>query len=105
MPRRKKLSREKIEAELKKQRIKASLLKKQLKELKDLTKKQIVTLMTSSFGFVAALFWRDAVQSMLQQVFGLQKATIWTIQFALAIAVTLLAVLVTFFVTKTLGKE
>lgn len=102
MPRRKK---KKIEVELEKQKVVITQLKKQLKDLKDLTKKQIVTLMTSSFGFVAALFWRDAVKSMLEQLFRIQKATLWIIQFALAIAVTLLAVLVTFFVTKTLGKE
>ena len=102
MPRRKK---KKIEVELEKQKVVITQLKKQLKDLKDLTKKQIVTLMTSSFGFVAALFWRDAVKSMLEQLFGIQKATLWAIQFGLAIAVTLLAVLVTFLVTKTLGKE
>ena len=41
-------------------------IKEPINELRIEFRKQLVTLIVSSFGFVAALFWRDAIKSMIE---------------------------------------
>ena len=78
-------------------------MKKELKELKSETKKQIATLVTSAFGFAAALFWRDAIQALLSQTLGVKPGEgFWLVRIFIALVVTLVAVLITFLISKTL---
>ena len=95
----------KAEKTIEKQKNKIKELRKQLQELKSETKMRISTLVTSAFGFVAALFWRDAIKSLLDQTFGVNPGKgFWLVQVAIAIGVTKMAVMVTFSLSKALGK-
>jgi hypothetical protein len=91
--------------EIEKQKTKIKLLKYRLKELRKEAKSRVNSLVTSAFGFVAALFWRDAIQALLEQTFGIQRGEgFWIIQVLIALGVTLLAIIVIFSMSKTLGK-
>lgn len=93
------------EETIKKQKTKIRRLKEQLKDFKDETKTRLNTLITSAFAFVAALFWRDAIKSLLDQTFGVNPGEgFWLIQMGIALVVTIMAVIVIFSVSKTLGK-
>ena len=93
------------EKTIEKQKTKIKMLKEQLRELKSETKRTTFSLITSAFGFVAALFWRDAIQALLNQTFGINPGQgFWVIQVVIALAVTILAVIVIFSVSKTIGK-
>lgn len=90
---------------IEKQKTKIKRMREQMRGLKSETKRTTTTLITSAFGFVAALFWRDAIKALLDQTFGVNPGEgIWFIQIVIAIIVTLLAVAVTFSLSKTLGK-
>lgn len=90
---------------IEKQKTKIKRMREQMKDLKSETKRTTTTLITSAFGFVAALFWRDAIKALLDQTFGVNPGEgFWFIQIVIAIIVTLLAVAVTFSLSKTLGK-
>ncbi|MFA6197563.1 MAG: DUF5654 family protein [Patescibacteria group bacterium] len=60
--------------------------------------KSMITLATSAFGLVAALAWNEAIQSLFKQIFGAKGSLISL--FLYAVAVTIIAVLV----TSRLGK-
>jgi len=91
--------------EIEKQKVKIIRLREQLKTLKAETKRRTMTLITSAFGFVAALFWRDAIQSFLEQTINITPGEgLWVVQVVVASLVTLFAVLVMFFLSRTLGK-
>lgn len=93
------------EKTIEKQKTHIRRLREQLKDLKDETRVRISTLITSAFGFVAALFWRDAIQALLNQTFGINPGKgFWLVQMGIALAVTIMAVIVIFSVSKTLGK-
>jgi hypothetical protein len=59
---------------------------------------QITALMTAAFGLVAALAWNGAIQAGFRKVFG--TADSLTAQLAYAIIVTVIAVVVTKWVSK-----
>ena len=81
-------------------------LRDQLKSFKSETKRTTLTLVTSAFGFVAALFWRDAIKSLLDQTFGVMPGEgYWGIQMLVAILVTIMAVVVTFSLSRTLREK
>lgn len=95
----------KEEKTIERQKTKIKKLKEELKGLKKETKNRLNSLITSAFGFVAALFWRDAFQALLEQIFGVSRGEgYWLIQVVVAIGVTLIAVMVIFSVSKTMGK-
>jgi len=78
------------------------MLKEQIILLKSKTKTQTITLVTSAFGFVTALFWRDAIQSFLKQTFNITAGEegFWLIQTITAVFITIFSVVVIFFVSK-----
>lgn len=65
-------------------------------------KKQIATLITGAFAFVSALVWKDAIMAwmapILEQGSGASALTI------VAVIVTIIAIVATYLVGRTLGK-
>jgi hypothetical protein len=95
----------KEEKTIEKQKTKIKRLRDELRELRRETKRTMNSLITSAFGFVAALFWRDAIQALLDQTFGINPGEgFWLVQMVIAVIVTIMAVIVIFSVSKTLGK-
>lgn len=62
----------------------------------------IISLIVSAFGFVAALFWRDAIKAFIAEVVPEGEGLIF--QFYAAIFVTIIAVVAIFLVTKYISK-
>ena len=58
----------------------------------------ILSLVISAFGFVAALFWRDAIQALINEIVPQGQGL--TYQFAAAIIVTVIAVLSIYILSK-----
>ena len=94
----------KVRSKVDKQHIKTHLSAFQ-KELR----RQMVTFITGAFSFVAALLWRDAIQSMLthyenaiQTIVPIKE--LWVTQFFVAFFVTILAVIIIYFLSKLVGK-
>jgi len=85
-----------------KNKARVAILKKEVSALRKQTKHQIVTLVTSAFGFVAALFWRDAIQAFLQQAFNISVGDggYWAIQVGVALIITVFAAAVIYYVSK-----
>lgn len=94
--------------------IKIQELKKKLKKQKDKFKKEqeqvrkevnekMITLITAAFSLVAALAWNDTIKSIFQKVFGTAQ-TVWAM-IIYAILVTIIAVWVTYWITKNKTKK
>lgn len=64
---------------------------------------QASTLLTAAFGFVAALAWNDAVQSLVQELFGTAAGTV-AAKFGYALIVTLVFTLISFRLAKRSGS-
>jgi len=91
--------------EIEKQKVQIIKLREQLKAFKAETKRRTMTLITSAFGFVAALFWRDAIQSFLEQTIKVTPGEgLWIVQVVVASIVTVFAVIVMFILSRMLGK-
>ena len=89
------------EKTIEKQKEKIKGMRNQLKNLKSETKKTTKSLITSAFGFVAALFWRVAIKALLDQTVGVNPGEgFWIIQVAVAVIVTIFAVVVTYSLSK-----
>lgn len=58
----------------------------------------MISLIISSFGFVAALFWRDAIKAFIAEVIPEGQGLFY--QFMAAIFVTAIAIVVIFILTK-----
>ena len=63
----------------------------------------ILTLVISSFGFVAALFWRDAVKDLINEFVPEGQGLIYS--FGTAVLVTIIAVVVIFLVSKYMTRS
>jgi len=64
-------------------------------------KKQMVTVVTAAFAFVAALFWNDAIKSMITSFIPAQGA--WTYMVVAATIVTVVCAVVIYVVTVYFG--
>lgn len=62
----------------------------------------IISLIVSSFGFVAALFWRDAIKELIAKL--VPEGQGLTYSFGAAIAVTIIAVIAIYFVANHLTR-
>jgi ABC-type multidrug transport system fused ATPase/permease subunit len=60
----------------------------------------MAAMIMSAFGFVAALFWRDAIQAFITEFVPEGQGIIYS--FVVAIIVTIIAVIAIFFVNKYL---
>jgi hypothetical protein len=68
-----------------------------ISELQREFKRQMITLVTGAIAFVAALFWRDAIQEIFSYL--LPKATTWP-KFISAVIVSLFAVTIIIILTQ-----
>ena len=81
---------------------KVNALKAQLRELRSHSRNQIITLVTTAFGFVAALFWRDSIEAFLKQNFGIAAGSesAWFFQITVALGITVFAAVIIFYISK-----
>lgn len=62
-------------------------------------RKQTVTYMTAAFGFVVGLAWNEAFKGLIEFFFPAEGQSIW-VRFIYALVITLIVVLVTYFLLK-----
>ncbi len=62
----------------------------------------IISLIVSAFSFVAALFWRDAIQGLINELVPEGQGLAY--QFGTAVLVTIIAVLAIYVLTKHISK-
>jgi hypothetical protein len=60
-------------------------------------------LITAAFGLVAAVAWNETIKSLVAMIFPNEDDTIWG-NLVYAIIVTILAVVMTFWISRSLGK-
>ena len=71
-------------------------------EIKEAMVKNITGLMTAAFGLVAALAWNSAIQKLFSLVFGTAGGLYAMLGYA--VVVTIIAVVVTVYLGRVLGK-
>lgn len=76
---------------------------KEVLEFKNLFKDKVITLVISAFGLCAALFWNDAISSIIKEL--LPEGNTWPYKLFSAIFVTFIAVFAIYFVTKLFGEK
>ena len=76
--------------------MKKSEITKQIRE-------KIGTLMTTAFGLVAALAWKDAIRTIFAKVFGSQDTIVGMLIYA--IVVTIIAVIAIFIIAKSIVRQ
>lgn len=64
---------------------------------------KITTLLVTAFGLVAALAWNSAIQSIFSRIFG--PTTDMVAMIGYAVFVTLIAVIVTIYLTRLAVKQ
>ena len=62
----------------------------------------MVSLIVSSFGFVAALFWRDAIKELIAEIVPEGEGVIYS--FGVAILVTIIAVVAIYFISNHINR-
>ncbi len=72
------------------------------KEVMEATVKNITGLMTAAFGLIAALAWNSAIQKLFSIIFGTAGGLYAMLGYA--IVVTIIAVIVTVYLGRVLGK-
>ncbi len=75
-------------------------------EFSDLTKRfreNFITLIVSAFGLVSALSWNDAIKSAIKTMFPEGSDLVY--KFFVAVAVTIIAVLMTYFLSRVKQKR
>lgn len=77
-----------------------SQIKKLEKEVRDKTFGYIMT----ALGFVVALAWNDAIKTLIQNIFPLNKDGLWA-KFIYAILLTVIIVIATIYLTKPVEKK
>lgn len=58
----------------------------------------------AAFGLVAALAWNDAIKSLIEYFFPLDKNTV-LIKFIYAVLITFIVVIISVYLAKLLGKK
>ena len=71
-------------------------------EIKEATVKNITSLLTAAFGLIAALAWNSAIQKIFSLVFGTEGGLYAML--AYAALVTIIAVIVTIFLGRLMGR-
>lgn len=77
------------------------------KEFRNVLVKQMITLATSGFGLVAALAWNDAIQSFVREYIDqyISKGSGLLSRFIYALIITVIAVFVTYQLTKLVKED
>lgn len=86
-------------------------LKEEISEIKNESLKikneviqKISGYMFAAFGLVAALAWNDAIKSLIEEFFPIEKSTV-IIKFLYAILITVVVVITSYYLTKLLTKK
>ncbi len=74
------------------------------KEIKKEIQQKISGYILTAFGLVTALAWNDAIKSLIEYFFPLNKNTI-LIKFLYAILITFIVVIISIYLTKLLGDK
>jgi len=72
------------------------------KAFKVLVLETIAALMTAAFGLIAALAWNEAIKALIAEYLSAGSAI--TGLFIYAIVVTIIAIIATLFIARSLGK-
>lgn len=78
--------------------------KDELAELKTQAREKTANLILAGFGFVAGLAWNEAIKSLIDTIFVLEKNSLLA-KFIYAILVTILIVIVSYFFSKLSNKD
>jgi len=78
--------------------------KKEISNLKEGFRNKLLSYITAAFGLVAGLAWNDAIKSLIEYFFPLEKNTI-LLKFIYAILITLVFVFVTLYLLKIFEKK
>jgi len=70
-----------------------------MKEFQQEFRKQLVTLLSAAFAFVAALFWNTAITDAIKSVIPVSSGA-WVYEIISAIIVTVIAVVAIYFISK-----
>jgi len=73
-------------------------IKENVSQLKSEVKKQITTMLTAAFGFVAALSWNDAIKAMITSLIGTADA--WPYMLLNAVVVTVIVVIAVLLISR-----
>ncbi len=74
------------------------------KEIKKEIKQRVSGYILAAFGLVAALAWNDAIKSLIEYFFPLNKNTI-LIKFLYAVLITFIMVIISIYLTKLLSDK
>lgn len=80
------------------------LEKKIKKTLRQEVKNQTLTYVTAAFGLVAGLAWNEAVKSLIEYIFPLDKGSV-VVKFVYAITMTLVLAIITYTISKVINKK
>lgn len=78
--------------------------KNELAELKAQAREKTANLILAGFGFVAGLAWNEAIKSLIDTIFVLEKNSLLA-KFIYAILVTILIVIVSYAFSKFNSKD
>lgn len=79
-------------------------IKNESAEVKKEVKKQLLTYIAASLGLVAGLAWNEAIKALIEYFFPAAQNTVLA-KFLYAIGVTLLIVLVSYYLTKLMKTD
>lgn len=85
------------------EKIKSIPMDKLFKEPVSEARRQTITFITTAFSLTAALFWNDAIKAMITSY--IPKEGAWPYLFAAAVAVTIIAVIATSLLSKTISVK
>ena len=74
------------------------------KEIKKEIKQRVSGYILAAFGLVAALAWNDAIKSLIEYFFPLNKNTV-LIKFLYAVLITFIMVIISIYLTKLLSDK
>lgn len=75
-----------------------------IKKIKKQIKSSILKYILAGFGIVAALAWNDAIKSLINALFPLERDSV-IIKFIYALAMTMVLVIMSIYLTKFLKNK
>ncbi len=79
-------------------------IKQESENISRQVKEKTLGFIITAFGLVAGLAWNEAIQSLIKSFFAVDKDSIWA-KFIYAIAMTIIVVIITVYLTKFFSKE
>jgi hypothetical protein len=84
--------------------MKMERIKQSSAQLREEMRNKLKGYIVAAFGLVAGLAWNEAIKSLIEYIFPLNKDYIWA-KFLYAIILTIVLVLVTVYVSRMLTKK